>query len=57
MFCGLKDEDLIRVIKRGRIRSIRLNPAGFSLSLKLELEGPARALFKGFRGGAKALIA
>lgn len=46
MFCGLKDEDLIRVIKRGRIRSIRLNPAGFSLSLKLELEGPARALFK-----------
>lgn len=45
-FCGMPDEVLLGLIKRSAIQKARINPSGFSLSLRLELAGPIRAIFK-----------
>ncbi|MCD6498745.1 MAG: hypothetical protein J7M25_10675 [Deltaproteobacteria bacterium] len=44
-FCGLDDEGILRRLRHGRIRSMRFNKGGLSISFRMGLQG-TRALFK-----------
>ena len=45
-FCGLDDDQLLKNLQKQRIETIRYNTGGSSISMRLELRGHFRALFK-----------